>query len=152
MRLWSLHPKYLDPIGLARCFNEGKGGLRALKGLQKMHRTHPQLRRFGFTGDPVGALSTYLWHVYSNIPEDRITDNKYNTDVLTHFRTDLQMPVTTGQIEFEREWLNHICTTRRQAKDWTYPGRDLHPMFFEVPGGIAPWENLPKKGTTNAKA
>lgn len=139
MRLWSLHPKYLDPIGLARLFNEGKGGLRALYGLQTMHRNHPQLDRFKDTADPISVLSEYLWEVHDHIPKERLVNGRYDTSLLSSSRDYIiAIPVTTEQIEFERKWMYQKCSAR--TKKFIYPGRDLHPLFYEIPGKIEPWE------------
>lgn len=106
MRLWSLHPIYLDDIGLSRCYYEGIGGLKAMLGLQKMHKNHPQLIRFKERGNPVNDLSYYLTCVYTSAL-DRNKRYKYG-NLITGWRVKetFLVPVTKGQIEFEVKWLS----------------------------------------------
>jgi hypothetical protein len=46
MRLWSLHPRYLDAKGLVALWREGLLAQKVLAGLTKGYRHHPQLTRF----------------------------------------------------------------------------------------------------------
>jgi len=45
MRLWSLHPKYLDSKGLVALWREGLLAKKVLEGGTKGYRNHPQLER-----------------------------------------------------------------------------------------------------------
>jgi len=64
MRLWSIHPKYLDVQGLLGLWREGLLAQKVLLGETKGYRNHPQLIRFKRTPDPVLYLGTYLYYVY----------------------------------------------------------------------------------------
>ena len=46
MRLWTLHPKYLDPKGLVALWREALLAQAVLKGGTAGYRHHPQLLRF----------------------------------------------------------------------------------------------------------
>lgn len=46
MRLWSIHPKYLDAKGLVALWREGLLALAVLEGKTNGYRNHPQLERF----------------------------------------------------------------------------------------------------------
>ena len=46
MRLWSLHPQYLDPQGLVALWREGLLARKVLLGDTQGYRNHPQLDRF----------------------------------------------------------------------------------------------------------
>ena len=46
MRLWSLHPKYLDSKGLVALWREGLLARAVLKGETTGYKNHPQLDRF----------------------------------------------------------------------------------------------------------
>ncbi len=48
MRLWSLHPKYLDVKGLVRAWREGLLARKALGGETKGYRNHSAPRRPAF--------------------------------------------------------------------------------------------------------
>jgi hypothetical protein len=58
MRIWSVHPRYLDRQGLTAGWREGLLAQKVLTGTTKGYRNHPQLRRFRAAGD--GAA---LWEV-----------------------------------------------------------------------------------------
>jgi len=45
LRLWSIHPKYLDYKGLVAVWREGLLAKRVLMGETKEYRDHPQLLR-----------------------------------------------------------------------------------------------------------
>ena len=46
MRLWTIHPKYLDVKGLVALWREGLLAQKVLSGKTKGYRNHPQLIRF----------------------------------------------------------------------------------------------------------
>lgn len=64
MRLWSIHPKYLDTKGLVALWREALLAQKVLQGKTKGYRFHPQLDRFKATKNPVSTIGTYLYHVY----------------------------------------------------------------------------------------
>ncbi|MFW9814044.1 MAG: pyrimidine dimer DNA glycosylase/endonuclease V, partial [Candidatus Thorarchaeota archaeon] len=64
MRLWSIHPKYLDTKGLVALWRESLLAQKVLQGKTKGYRHHPQLDRFKETEDPVAAIGMYLYHVH----------------------------------------------------------------------------------------
>lgn len=51
MRIWSVHPRYLDRQGLTAGWREGLLAQKVLTGTTKGYRNHPQLRRFRAAGD-----------------------------------------------------------------------------------------------------
>ena len=46
MRLWSIHPQYLDAVGLVALWREGLLAQKVLVGKTKGYKNHPQLERF----------------------------------------------------------------------------------------------------------
>ena len=46
MRLWTLHPKYLDARGLVALWRESLLAQAVLAGRTRGYRSHPQLERF----------------------------------------------------------------------------------------------------------
>ena len=56
MRLWSLHPSYLDRIGLTACWREGLLARAVLQGRTVGYRNHPQLERFRAQPEPLVML------------------------------------------------------------------------------------------------
>ena len=64
MRLWSLHPSYLDSAGLVALWREGLLARKVLSGQTKGYIHHPQLHRFRETPHPLQTLDAYLKAVY----------------------------------------------------------------------------------------
>tara|TARA_R110002073_G_scaffold65940_12_gene164397 strand:+ start:408 stop:608 length:201 start_codon:yes stop_codon:yes gene_type:complete len=60
MRLWSLHPKYLDAKGLVALWREGLLAQNVLLGNTKGYKNHPQLMRFKNTSNQSAAIASYL--------------------------------------------------------------------------------------------
>lgn len=60
MRLWSLHPKYLDTKGIVALRREDLLARAVLRGDTKGYRHHPQLERFKATPEPMQAIAAYL--------------------------------------------------------------------------------------------
>ena len=64
MRLWSLHPSYLDSSGLVALWREGLLARKVLSGQTKGYIHHPQLQRFRETPHPLQTLDAYLKAVH----------------------------------------------------------------------------------------
>ncbi|OQB09054.1 MAG: hypothetical protein BWY21_00959 [Parcubacteria group bacterium ADurb.Bin216] len=150
MRLWSIHPVYLDDIGLSRCYYEGIGGLKTMLGMQR----HPQLNRFKQSKDPVNNLKYYLIHVYT---ESVFREKDYKhfellEDLcLKSYKPDY-IPVSNKQLEFEIRWLVGKMSTERcynshqkiERLMYDYQNKNIssltHHLFNVVDGEIEDWE------------
>ena len=53
MRLWSIHPKYLDTKGLLAVWREALLAKKVLENKTKGYKNHPQLERFKQQNDPL---------------------------------------------------------------------------------------------------
>ena len=62
MRLWSIHPKYLDVKGLVALWREGLLAQNVLLGNTKGYTHHPQLNRFRDTNNPLGLVPTWRYN------------------------------------------------------------------------------------------
>ena len=60
MRLWTLHPKYLDAQGLVALWREALLAREVLRGRTRGYRRHPQLERFRLCATPRSAINRYL--------------------------------------------------------------------------------------------
>ena len=140
MRLWSLHPSLLDPKALVALWREGLLAQKVLQGRTKGYRSHPQLHRFRQSGEPLAAISTYLWAVH-----DEATGRGYTFDAskIALDRRHLSVPVTQGQLTFEFRHLEEKLR-RRDPERFRRLGRTrqitAHPLFVMVAGDIEPWE------------
>ena len=66
MRLWSIHPSYLDSIGLVALWCENLAAKKVLEGKTKGYIHHPQWVRFRITKYPVAAIN---YHLLKNFEE-----------------------------------------------------------------------------------
>lgn len=64
MRLWSIHPKYLDAIGLVALWRESLLAQKVLEGETRGYKFHPQLRRFKNHPFPLKAIANYLTEIW----------------------------------------------------------------------------------------
>jgi hypothetical protein len=60
MRLWTLHPRYLDRPGLTGGWREALLAQAVLAGRTRGYRSHPQLVRFRRHADTPAAVGAYL--------------------------------------------------------------------------------------------
>ncbi|GAA1661959.1 pyrimidine dimer DNA glycosylase /DNA-(apurinic or apyrimidinic site) lyase [Citricoccus zhacaiensis] len=168
MRLWSLHPRYLDRQGLTGGWREALLAQAVLAGRTKGYRSHPQLVRFRAHPDPAAAIGAFL-----QVTAEEATERGYNFDVTRIDRPghpasglahdagrDLpvdgtfsgvprlpvaQIPVTEGQVAYE--W-KHLLAKIGQRTPERLEGLvgisvpQVHPSFEVVPGDIESWERL----------
>lgn len=141
MRIWSLHPRYLDRQGLVACWRETLLAQAVLAGRTHGYTRHPQLERFRELPLPVAAVGAYL-----GVVADEADDRGYRFD---RSRIDLPGPaapamtVTLGQLEFEWSHLQAKLAARSPdvAERWLPVDRpDPHPSFLVVSGPVATWE------------
>lgn len=139
MRLWSLHPSLLDPIGLVALWREGLLAQKVLLGRTKGYRFHPQLDRFWASNDPVEAIGTYLWGV---IEEADMRGYAFDSSKIASRLSPISLFVTRGQLKFEWEHLRKKLRLRNPAKHrrLTIAMLRSHPMLRVIAGGIEPWE------------
>jgi hypothetical protein len=140
MRIWSLHPKYLDRQGLLACWRETLLAQKVLQGETKGYRYHPQLIRFRACPDPLAAVATYL---VSMADEAEARGYGFNRSKITPGRIPSKIPVTRGQILFEWAHLKAKLTRRdplwlTQLSGIEMP--EVHPLFEIVAGRIESWE------------
>lgn len=143
MRVWSLHPQYLDPQGLVALWRETLLARAVLKGETKGYRQHPQLLRFQQHVDPIGAIEQYLQAVYAESVRRgyRFDPTKVRMEPLAV----TQIPVTEGQLVYEWRHLLDKLSARSPAVYQRWAGLTMpqcHPLFFCVAGAIEPWEKV----------
>lgn len=140
MRLWSLHPRYLDTKGLLALWREGLLAQNVLRGLTKGYRHHPQLNRFRAAADPVQAIGSYLSEVAGEAAKRGYKFD--HTKIVSHAACP-EIDVTLGQIEYE--WRHLLEKLKSRSIDKYESVRDIptpqaHPSFRVIPGGVEEWE------------
>lgn len=142
MRLWSLHPKYLDPQGLVALWREALLAQAVLQGKTKGYKHHPQLRRFQETSAPRAYIATYLRFIQA---EATLRGYRFDARLIGRGSAAGMNPlkVTRGQLKYEWEHLNKKLRKRSPKWQKQVSGSKLlkpHPLFRVVRGGIAEWE------------
>src|SRR6185436_9900040 len=109
MRLWSVHPKYLDSRGLVALWREGLLAQAVLRGRTEGYRNHPQLQRFREQDSPVGAIADYLRCVHA---EAGRRGYSFAEQKVSRARATGVIPVTRGQLRYEWKHLMAKLATR----------------------------------------
>ncbi|ADN02114.1 pyrimidine dimer DNA glycosylase/endonuclease V [Spirochaeta thermophila] len=140
MRLWSLHPKYLDSKGLVAVWREGLLAKAVLEGKTRGYRSHPQLRRFRAQEDPVAAIDAYLHAV---LEEARRRGYHFDETKLSPHAPVKPIEVSVGQLRYE--WRHLLFKLKRRdparfQRLCTLEDPDPHPLMRVVPGDIEAWE------------
>jgi len=65
MRLWTIHPRYLDRQGLVALWREALLAQAVLLGETRGYTRHPQLSRFRSLRSPIAGIATYLESVHA---------------------------------------------------------------------------------------
>jgi len=140
MRLWSLHPRYLDPKGLVALWREGLLAQAVLAGRTRGYRNHPQLTRFLLAAAPGAAVAAYLREVLAEA--DR---RGYHFDRGKVMAADAVEPLTVSRGQIEYEWAHLAAKLEARAPDWLRPFATVlrpepHPLFRIVDGAVEGWE------------
>jgi hypothetical protein len=140
MRIWSLHPQYLDARGLVALWREALLAQAVLKGMTKGYLHHPQLLRFRAEPAPVGFIAAYLRAVH----DEAVTRGYgFAVDKITRARTTGKLVVTRGQLDYEwRHLMNklRVRDPQRLARLAAVKRPRAHPLFQVVRGDVADWE------------
>ena len=140
MRLWSIHPVYLDPKGLVALWREGLLAQNVLLGNTKGYKHHPQLTRFKNTNNPVGAIASYLRFV---IFEAEKRGYNFKKSKIINKSIKNKLTVTNGQLEYE---FSHLLN-KLKVRDPDFYQRlkmvkkiEPHPLFKKISGNVEKWE------------
>ena len=140
MRLWTLHPRYLDTKGLLAVWREGLLAQKVLQNQTVGYRNHPQLKRFIASDDPVGAIAMYLHGICQ---EAARREYRFHEDKIVPSEFQDTIPCTRGQLLYE--W-NHLQAKLRRRDLNRYAELekvvepDPHPLFRIVAGDVEEWE------------
>ncbi len=145
MRLWTLHPKYIDNRGLVALWRESLLAQAVLKGKTKGYLSHPQLSRFKSTTNPVKAISYYLNTIY-----DEAKNRGFNFDNKKFKSIKVIEQITTTDCQLYYEW-EHLKQKVKQRDKKHYcllkkiKQPESNPIFKIVNGQIEEWEIIKEK-------
>jgi hypothetical protein len=140
MRLWTLHPRYLDPKGLVAAWREALLAQKVLRGQTRGYRHHPQLERFRLHPQPRAAIAAFL----AGLAEEAESRGyHFDTSKIPKRRFRGRIKESQGQLLYE--WKHLRAKLRKRAPALYRKLRTLrtprpHPLFRIVPGGIREWE------------
>lgn len=140
MRLWSLHPKYLDPQGLVALWRETLLAQVVLRGETRGYRNHPQLDRFKSHSAPLAAISVYLVGIHE---EAQVRGYTFDKSKIGRARKTVSLIVTTGQVEYEWQHLLAKLKVRNSSlyREWrSTKVPEVHPIFTVRAGDVEQWE------------
>lgn len=146
MRLWSLHPSFLDTRGLVATWREGLLARAVLRGATRGYRHHPQLSRFRAHPAPVSAINNYLRGIAQ---EADLRGYRFDRSRIGPVRHQASIEVTEGQLEFELAHLRAKVELRAQDQLHGLPTRGPitpHPLFRVREGTVEDWEKDPSLG------
>jgi hypothetical protein len=140
MRLWSLHPKYLDPQGLVALWREALLAQAVLRGETVGYRNHPQLDRFKHHRAPLAAISRYLKAIHA---EAELRAYAFDERKIRPTRTPATLSVTSGQME--HEWAHLMAKLKARSpglhRKWqAIEHPEAHPLFAVRVGEVESWE------------
>ena len=142
MRLWTLHPRYLDPQGLVALWREALLARAVLCGRTRGYRHHPQLDRFRAHGAARSAINAYLAAIHA---EATARGYAFDRARIGPVRGVPAIVTTTGQLDYEWSHLSGKLRLRNPCFLAALPpGRrlDPHPLFRVVAGPVQPWERV----------
>jgi hypothetical protein len=145
LRLWSIHPEYLDAKGLVALWREALLAQKVLQGKTKGYRNHPQLIRFDNSADPLAAIAAYLRYVAAEADKRGYAFDKSK---IQNKRRPPRLAVTEGQVKYEFE---HLLDKLQQRDPAQYKrlkqtsAIKTHPLFKQRKGGVADWERVGKQ-------
>jgi hypothetical protein len=147
MRLWTVHPSYLDARGLVALWREALLARAVLAGRTRGYQHHPQLCRFRDAPDPEGAINAYLQAVYA---ESTRRGYCFDAGKLGPVRTVVPIIATHGQLDVE--WRHLTAKLRRRSPATFRAVRSVtrpraHPLFRVRPGAVAAWERAPARNS-----
>jgi len=140
MRLWSLHPSFLDTRGLVATWREALLARAVLRGATLGYLHHPQLSRFRSHPAPVSAINNYL----RGIADEADTRGyRFDRSRSGPVRNKAFIDVTDGQLKFELEHLRTKVELRAPDQVRRLPAGgqiEPHPLFRVREGPVEHWE------------
>jgi hypothetical protein len=140
MRIWTLHPRYLDTKGLLALWRETLLAQKVLCGETRGYRHHPQLWRFQAASEPLAAIASYLVVVHE---EAQRRGYHFDAAKIGPARFAGTLEETAGQLLYEWSHLKKKLETRAPqllAARQGIAAPDAHPLFCIVAGGVQHWE------------
>lgn len=140
MRLWTLHPRYLDARGLVALWREALLAQAVLRGRTRGYTRHPQLTRFREAPDPAAAMAAYLREVQA---EATRRGYRFDAGRIAAAGEAGRLRATRGQLDYE--WDHLLAKLGKRDPAWLEGVRHTkkpraNPLFRVTRGAVADWE------------
>jgi hypothetical protein len=148
MRLWSVHPSYLDVQGLSGLWRETLLAKKVLSGLTKGYKNHPQLNRFKNHKKSLVAINCYLFFIWTEADKRGYSFDRTKISETLDIGGIELIDVNQGQVQYE---FSHLMKKIKERSPEWYGKLNIkesekkiliHPIFKQVSGGIEAWEKL----------
>lgn len=142
MRLWSVHPKYLDSKGLLALWRESLLAKCVLEGKTKGYKNHPQLFRFKIQPDPIASINYYLEEIFL---ESQKRKYFFDRSKIGDWENSKKINLPRGQLDYEKLHLHKKLLIRDATKAHlleSEPQLKPHPIFKICSGKIESWEKI----------
>jgi hypothetical protein len=144
MRIWTLHPRYLDVKGLVAAWREGLLAQKVLAGATAGYARHPQLARFKASAAPLDSIACYLRAV---LAESLRRSYSFDASKIgaSGAASAGAIATTRGQLEYEARLLLSKLATRDARAQRVLAAEtrlEANPAFSIVEGGIEAWEKV----------
>ena len=140
MRVWSLHPSYLDTKGLVALWRETLLAQSVINKVSGGYSNHPQLKRFRAHTDPLGTIGFYLNEI---VKEAKSRNYNFAEEKIISINSEIKIPVHSGQVKYEFDHLRNKLKERDPKKLEVLEAHKniiLHPLFYLIEGDIEDWE------------
>lgn len=144
MRLWSIHPKYLDAHGLTALWREALLAKKVLEGNTKGYRSHPQLTRFYYSSNPLGYINAFLSEVYVQSVTRGYRFDKTKISLTEQARLE-PLAVTVKQAMYEFAFLQTKLEKRNPQKyleNLAVKTPETNAVFKLIAGEVEAWERV----------
>jgi hypothetical protein len=142
MRLWTIHPRYLDAKGLVALWREALLAQKVLQGKTKGYRRHPQLIRFQKHTQPVALIAAYLTAI---LKEAKVRGYHFDGRKISRSRLYGTLVEADGQLLYEWHHLKRKLRKRDYQKYLllrSIKKPKSHPLFQIITGPRQDWERL----------
>lgn len=142
MRLWTVHPRYLDARGLVALWREALLARAVLRGRTIGYRDHPQLERFRAHPAPLSAINAYLAAIHA---EATARGYRFDRTRFGPVRDSSRIKTTDGQLSYEWTHLMNKLSRRNPSlyRRWRVVRKpEAHSLFVRSSGPVEPWERL----------
>jgi hypothetical protein len=152
VRIWTLHPRYLDRRGLVALWREALLAQAVLRGRTKGYRHHPQLLRFRTQAAPLACIAAYLRAIHA---EAASRGYRFASEKIARVAPAGRVTVRHGQLAYEWRHLRRKVAGRDHAwlaKLGAVTAPRAHPLFRVVRGGVEEWERVRASGPRRPSA